>query len=187
MESHLFTHQEPPLAGTIQSSTSAWKERYFISYPFCGVKWFEAKPNVNDKHITMNQSDPTNTKSGWVMGGSLRALSVFPVDTVIRLKVNRLNQEGAYTSSSSFARKNVINLYCFILHLRTDAFGDIAINLAAETKTMRDEWLEEFNRNIYMQQYLYACTQVDAAPTRSACFSTREETGNLAIENLRSL
>ena len=85
MESYLYAHQESPLKETETTTTSVWKERYFISYPFCGVKWFDEKPKVNDKHITMNQFDATNTTSGWVVGGSIRALSVHVIDAVVDL------------------------------------------------------------------------------------------------------
>ena len=197
MEGKLFTLQDPG-----DSHDSCYVERYFVSYPFCGMKWFSSEPT--DDRLT--KYSMSSNEGGWVYGGSLRAMSVFEEKPIV-IKVRDMKNRAAKTK---------LNLYPFILRLFSEAFGDFTVTLAAENEIERSDWvnierlyffihlpgifylsvlyffimsipwqIEEINRAVYIQHFMTACFESNTLPSRSICFAADEGKCALVIENYR--
>lgn len=126
MEGKLFTLQDPG-----DTHESCYVERYFVSYPFCGMKWFRTEPTAD----RLTRYSMSSSEGGWVYGGSLRVMSVFEEkSTVIKVK-----------DMKNRAEKTKFKLYPFVLRVFNEAFGDITVTLAAENDIERSDWVNVEN------------------------------------------
>jgi hypothetical protein len=130
MEGKLFTIQDPG-----DSPESSFIERYFISFPFCGLKWFNSGSDEKDKDFTISSKE-----GGWVYGGSLHVLSVYKEEKIV-VKVKDMHKR---------ALKTKLELYPFVLRIFSEAFGDFSVFLATESSIVRDDWVRFLNY-IYLQ------------------------------------
>ena len=126
MEGRLFVLQDPG-----DSLESAFIERYFISYPFCGLKWFPSHPDLEPGSKALMNPSMSSVEGNWVYGGSLRIMAVFE-DEIVVIKVKDMNRNG---------RRIKIQLFPFVLRVSTEAFGDITVCLASESEKDRKEWV----------------------------------------------
>ena len=60
--------------------------RYFVSYPFCGVKWFKKPPSEIDQQIPRETKELNNDNEGWLYGGDV---SIVQIDTLPGYKQER--------------------------------------------------------------------------------------------------
>lgn len=115
-------------------------KRYFISYKFCGLKWFSKEP-TDIKNAVYLQCI-SNETCGWVYGSSIIAEQV-EVESQIKHK------------------DNVI--YPFSVYLKCGEYTT-SIRFACKTDDVRKRWVEDISNNIKMLSYISSCHQSDVLP-----------------------
>jgi hypothetical protein len=153
MEGYLYVEQDPG-----DTNSSPFTLRYFVSFPFCGLRWFDSKPNEKDIYQLLSDREE---EKGWVYGGSI--------------KVNQVKNEEILTFKNNDVSGVEFTIYPFSLSILTDAMGEISILLAADDKQTRELWIEEISRAINVQHYIYACQECEAPISRTICFAIDNE------------
>lgn len=126
--------------------------RYFISYPFIGLKWFSSKP------VDGNDSNPMTDSSsyGWLYGGNIsvdfvKSEKQIPVSKIIFRKDNSVLQDY---------------LYPFLIRLRCGK-NHMIVRLACESESMRYKWKSEIRKAEIIHCYTHLCHQHGTIPTYS--------------------
>lgn len=115
-------------------------KRYFVSYRFCGLKWFtkEATEIKNAAYLQCISNDTC----GWVYGGSILVESV---DT---------EKEMPYKDHA---------IYPFVVHLRCGEH-ETSVRLASKSEELRSKWVDEINLSMKIMTFVSACVQNDVLP-----------------------
>ena len=137
---YLFAEEDYNGEGTLN-----YCERYFIMFPFCGLRWFHNSPEIED-HVPgsvyssiLLQQDET---SGWVFGGGITVEGV-------RLE-NKVQHDNMTQESDDDA---LISLYPFVLTLKCHD-ETTQVRLASRDIESRASWVKKINEFASMQNYL---------------------------------
>ena len=136
MQSYLYVEEK--LRG---QPTGSYVLRYFILHPYCGLHWFEDKPEgiLNGDYMEIGTS-------GWVYGGNIS------VDRVTIENVTVLQQEQ-------------IDIYPFVLTLRCED-DTIDIRFATEEDSTRQTWVEEIEESAKLLKFIASFCKLGALPSR---------------------
>lgn len=115
-------------------------KRYFVSYKFCGLKWFSKEP-ADIKNAVYLQCI-SNETCGWVYGSSV---IVEQIDVENQMK-----------------HKDKV-IYPFSVYLKCGEYNT-SVRFACKTDDIRKRWVEDINQNIKMLSYIASCHQNDVLP-----------------------
>lgn len=136
MQSYLYVEEK--LRG---QPSGSYVLRYFILHPYCGLHWFEEKPEG-----TLNGDYIEAGTSGWVYGGNIS------VDSVHIENISNLQEED-------------IELFPFVLTLRCED-NVIDIRFATEEDSTRQTWVEEIQDSAKLLKFIASFCKLGALPSR---------------------
>eukprot|EP01032_Pedospumella_encystans_P020897 gene20897-23730_t len=126
--------------------------RYFISYRFCGLKWFSKEPNGIRNAVYLQCI--ANDTCGWIYGGN-----VIPEQVEIEDEMRH--------------RDNVV--FPFTVSLKCGEYYT-SVKLACKTEEMRRRWVDELNLSIRMLSFVESCHQSDVLPSAAIFDAVRDRT-----------
>lgn len=133
--------------------SSSFISRYFISFPFCGMKWFREEPSGDG----MQRLLVDGQIGGWVFGGSVQVTGFIVEQETIRSQV----------------LESTIFPFLVELTLRgglEQPLKKVRVRFATDDEATRDLWLDQFQLAIDTQSYLYSCSECGATPTQVNTF-----------------
>ena len=134
-----------------------YQSRYFVLFPFCGLRWFSEEPQDASEASLLTSGDD----GGWIFGGNIRILSIIMEEN---------DQE-------------YMNFYPFVIYLSTKN-GSHHIRLASDNDDVRMLWTDEIKKSIYIQNYIHSCIQCDAIPSKMIFCSALAGHDSVNIENI---
>jgi len=137
MKGYLYVEEE--LLGRLNGT---YVKRYFITYKYCGIKWFLQKPsNVYDLN---NLQYLVDDSCGWLYGG-----------TIIPHSVESSSIDNRYHDG--------VLLYLFKLIVKSqNSFATVI--LAADSENDRQLWIEEIKLSMRHLIYVSICMKSDYVP-----------------------
>lgn len=154
MQGYIFVENE-------NSSRLKYQPRYFILFPFCGLRWFLEEPKEkNIAKLLLSAQE-----GGWVFGGNVR--------------VNYVDEEDPIDYNFAIDSK----IYPFIIELVCGQ-NFHKIRLGCEDPVIRHQWMEQILRSLHIQHYLYSCVECEAIPSKSIFCAVLPDQSSLILENL---
>ena len=167
MEGYLFVQSDEDGA-----PSDIYTKRYFILFPFCGLRWFLQEPQANVSYNKLLQqdddADARAADSGWVCGGNIKVDAVTIEKAFVLLSHDdmslRVDDEGGDGNSET--------IYPFLVKLKC---GDCAtqVRLATDSEAERLGWVRELHGTESMQTYLLACVDQNVMPSRKVFSAIR--------------
>ena len=138
MKGYLYVEED-----LLGKANNTYVKRYFISYKFCGLKWFTKEPTdiKNDAYLQCI----SNNTCGWVYGGNIIVQSV-EADKEIKLKET--------------------TIYSFIITLQCSDYIT-KIRFATKTNELRKKWMDEINLSMKVLTYLSCCSENNILPSQT--------------------
>ena len=154
MQGYIFVENE-------NSSRIRFQTRYFILFPFCGLRWFLEEPREkNIAKLLLSAQE-----GGWVFGGNVR--------------VNYVGEEDPIDYNFAIESK----IYPFVIELVCGQ-NFHKIRLACEDSVIRHQWIEQILRSLHIQHYLYSCVECEAIPSKSIFCAALPDQSSIILENL---
>ena len=144
-------------------------QRWFIPYPFCGLKWFRKKPG--DLNLPPTETLPNHDDEGWIYGGDM-----FVVDCKALPNEEDFDEDTDDEEMATF-------LYPFLLRLQTKDMPVIEIKFAATSHQSRQFWIQEMTLANMIQNYVSACIEVGAVPSTIVLNCTMDIANEIYLEN----
>lgn len=156
MQGHLYIENEE------STLMSKYVPRYFVLFPFCGLRWFLSEPEETDIEKLLTSSLP----GGWLFGGNIRVVSI----NVESPCVERLSVDT--------------QIFPFRLELSPSFDKLLSVRLACDDIDLFHSWIDEIRRSIRIQNYLVACIECGATPSRTIFCTTLDSPGTIILENI---
>jgi hypothetical protein len=145
-----------------EASRSRFHPRYFIIFPFCGLRWFiEAPKEKNLTKVLLSAQE-----GGWVFGGNVRVHDVVAEEPL----------------QNNFALDSLI--YPFSLELICGQ-NLHKLRLGCDDAESRHNWIEEILNSLHIQHYLYSCVECSATPSRTIYCAALANRPSVILENLQ--
>ena len=145
----------------VDSLKRKYQPRYFILFPFCGLRWFlDAPEETLITKLLMSASE-----GGWVFGGNIRVSNVraeppeshdMPIDTPI---------------------------FPFVLEL-SGPDKVYYLRLGCDDDNTRQNWMDEILKAMHIQHYIYSCVECGAVPSKSVFCSALAGETSVILENI---
>ena len=146
MRGYLFVEEEQ-----LGVATNTFTERFFISFPFCGLKWFTREP---DQYSNINNLlRMTGDTCGWVFGAG-----IIPHEVDI---------------THSIKRKKKPTLYPFRIVLKSNDHL-LTVKMASEDEDIRQDWVTEINLSIKRTNFIASSIVHDTLPYPTIFDALRE-------------
>lgn len=140
--------------------TNTFVERYFVSFPFCGVRWFKLEPELSsstDEQL-LHRSD---SSCGWVYGGNVFPVAVAALDTI---------------------EYQLQDWYAFKLTLKSgEHVRDF--RLACRYVTERTAWIVDSESALQAQHFVKAFSEHDTLPLPELLSCLVAEDNDLRLNN----
>jgi hypothetical protein len=144
-----------------RSETLKFQSKYFVLFPFCGLRWFSEEPE--EKNVTKLLMSAK--EGGWIFGGNIRVNSVLPeLPSTYNLLIDK-------------------SIYPFVIEL-VCADRVIKLRLGCEEDQVRHLWMEEIIKAMRIQQYLYSCSECGAVPSKSIFCAATADLPSVVLENV---
>jgi hypothetical protein len=138
-------------------------QRYFVPYPFCGLKWFRLPPHEVPK-MPLEVERSKSHDEGWVYGGDVFIVHAKPLPI----------ESGPPFSTHWFP---------FELTVKSLEREMTTMKLATRTADMRNFWLGEIDIASRTQTYLSACYECHSPPSVVVFNSTLQREHEIVVEN----
>jgi hypothetical protein len=145
-----------------------WLQRYFQSFPFVGIKWFDnAHPLIESK----NQLDKLYARDedcDWICGGNI-AVTV-PKDVSSKFRPNckvKYEKDSSNRTNMLYETKPLYTFQVFVVNSSNPSCR-LAITIGCESESDRDQWIREFCEMEMQQVYLQACQSAPSNPAQPA-------------------
>lgn len=156
MQGYLYVENET-------SPRYRFQPRYFILFPFCGLRWFLEEPKEkNIPKLLLSAQE-----GGWVYGGNVRVHDVTLEDAT---PYNTLTVDS-------------VLIYPFLLELICGT-NVHKLRLGCDDPETRYQWMEEMLKSLHIQHYLYSCVECGATPSKSIFCSALANQPSVILENL---
>jgi hypothetical protein len=164
LSDYLFVEEQ---IGSISQGT--FTSRYFVSFPFCGLKWFaQKKYNLNyaqSLYDIININDQNN-EEGWIYGGNI-------IISYLKCEDSISSKDIISTSISTSILDNFnseINvgesLYPFIIKIQRGDDIEMSIRLAATSYEQQQKWINNINAMKDNQRFIQSCCSFNSLPSR---------------------
>jgi hypothetical protein len=141
-----------------------FQPRYFILFPFCGLRWFLEEPKEkNIPKLLLSAQE-----GGWVYGGNVRVHDVILEEAI---PYNTLTVDS-------------VLIYPFVLELICGT-NIHKLRLGCDDAETRYQWMEEMLKSLHIQHYLYSCVECGATPSKSIFCSALANQPSVILENLQ--
>ena len=136
-----------------------FQSRFFVLFPFCGLRWFAEEPeDVSESSLLTSGED-----GGWIFGGNLRVSSVVSEEP---------DPDQIYAEIFPFS---------LLVMSPTQTYQ---IRFATDDEDIRIVWTDQIKRAIYIQNYLHACVECNAIPSKVIFCSALAGYDVVNIENV---
>src|SRR4051794_3109735 len=116
MRGYLFVEED-----MLGIPNNTFTKRYFVSFPYCGLKWFLSEPHAINSHKLLLTT--TSEATGWMFNAGLIPSEI---------------------SASKSIQSNRITLYPFTVTMRYNEHVT-TLSLATDDEDMRQKWIYELN------------------------------------------
>lgn len=118
-----------------------FQSRFFVLFPFCGLRWFAEEPeDLSESSLLTSGED-----GGWIFGGNIRLSSVV---------IEEPDSDQIYAEIFPFSI------------LVTSPIQTYQIRFATDDEDIRIVWTDQIKKAIYIQNYLHACIECNAIPSK---------------------
>jgi hypothetical protein len=143
------------------SLQSKFLPRYFILFPFCGLRWFIDQP----EEIAVTKLLMSASEGGWVFGGNIR--------------VNTVHAEPPTSTNLTIGSQ----MYTFVLELVSPDRAYF-LRLGCDDDNVRQNWIDEIMKAMHIQHYLYSCVECGAVPSKTVFCAALAGQTSVILENI---
>ena len=183
MEGHLYVNEDENGA-----HSEVYSRRYFVLFPFCGLRWFLQEPDASVSYSSLLQGRGDDggsgrLEAGWVCGGNVKVDAVTMEKTFVLLSHDDMS--GRDDDELEESHRQQQSIYPFVVKLRCGVHTT-QVRLASDTEAERLSWVRELRGTESMQTYLMACVDRGVAPSRKVFAAMRSlvERRDIHFENM---